>query len=50
MWRDAVGVLLASEATGLSSSNRNAAVNAFVEAYLDEMTDFKGNDSERATA
>ncbi|KGI76741.1 DUF2252 domain-containing protein [Oleiagrimonas soli] len=46
VWREAVGIQLAAEQMGIGASDRDAIVDTFVEAYLDKMTDFKGNDDE----
>lgn len=48
VWRHAVSILLAAKEVGIASADRDAAVNTFVEAYLDQMTAFKGNDDEKS--
>lgn len=46
--RMAVSILLAAKGNGISASDRQALVNDFVKAYLDQMADFKGNDDEQS--
>lgn len=48
VWRMAVSILLAAKEQGISSSDRDALVDCFVEAYLDQMDEFSGNDSEKS--
>lgn len=45
--RMAVSILLAAKENGLSSSDRQSAVKAFLKSYLDKLADFKGNDGEK---
>ncbi|MEW6446434.1 MAG: DUF2252 domain-containing protein [Pseudomonadota bacterium] len=47
VWRMAVSIILAAKEQGMSSSDRDALVDNFVESYLDKMNDFSGNDDEK---
>jgi uncharacterized protein (DUF2252 family) len=44
--RMAVSILLAAKENGLSASDRQDVVKAFLDAYLDKMKEFKGTDKE----
>jgi uncharacterized protein (DUF2252 family) len=44
--RMAVSILLAAQENGLSSSDRQDIVKAFLDAYLDKLKEFKGTDKE----
>ncbi|MEW5838498.1 MAG: DUF2252 family protein [Pseudomonadota bacterium] len=48
VWRMAVSILLAAKEQGISSSDRDALVDNFVESYLDKMDEFSGNDGEKS--
>jgi uncharacterized protein (DUF2252 family) len=48
VWRMATSILLAAKEQGISSSDRDALVDNFVESYLDKMTDFSGNNDENS--
>jgi uncharacterized protein (DUF2252 family) len=48
VWRMATSIILAAKEQGISSSDRDALVDNFVESYLDKMDEFSGNDSEKS--
>jgi uncharacterized protein (DUF2252 family) len=45
--RMAVSIVLAAKENGISSSDRQKLVQNFLDSYLNALTDFRGNDSEK---
>jgi uncharacterized protein (DUF2252 family) len=46
--RMAVSIILAAKENGISSSDRQKLVQNFVDSYLNALSDFRGNDSEKS--
>lgn len=46
--RMAVGIMLAAKERGLSAGDRQDVVRAFLDAYINKLSDFKGSDEEKS--